>query len=570
MADVTMDKLVSLCKRRGFIFQSSEIYGGQGGAWDYGPLGVELKNNIKRAWWRANVLERPDMVGLDAAILMHPRVWEASGHVGHFADPMVDCRACKQRFRADDLTVGQLRGASGPVEIDIENALAVISDDGFVLDNVKITGHWPGGNVGNEATRHIQFLVNNPNWTTSVLIISTDDDHKYYQISGPIPHYVERLNLIVRPYPDVPAYAESISLELNSKTNAIALTGRNVCPNCGSYDLTEPRMFNLMFKTFVGPVEDTASQVYLRPETAQGIFANFGNVLTATRRKLPFGIAQIGKAFRNEITPGNFVFRSREFEQMEIEFFVRPGADEEWHRRWIQDRLAWYTGLGMDPAHLRLRVHQAAELAHYSKGTTDVDYLFPMGWSELEGIANRTDYDLRQHSEFSGERLTYFDEEANEHIVPYVIEPSAGVDRSALAFLLDAYREEEVPSTGPSTSSGQGRGETRVLLRLHQDLAPVKVAVLPLSRNEKLLPTAQEVDALLRKGLRDTMVQYDDAQSIGRRYRRQDEIGTPYCVTVDFESLEDRAVTIRERDEMTQERVPIAELAAALRERLES
>ena len=444
-----MDKMVSLCKRRGFIFQSSEVYGGQGGAWDYGPLGVELKNNIKRAWWRTNVLERPDMVGLDAAILMHPRVWEASGHVGHFADPMVDCRECKHRFRTDDLPAGE---------------------DGT---------------------------------------------------------------------PDT-------------------------CPNCGARAaFTEPRMFNLMFKTFVGPVEEEAAQVYLRPETAQGIFVNFANVLTATRRKLPFGIAQIGKAFRNEITPGNFTFRSREFEQMEIEFFVRPGTDEEWYRRWIQDRVDWYKGLGMDLSRLRLRQHPAEELSHYSKGTTDVEYLFPMGWSELEGIANRTDFDLKQHSEYSGERLTYFDEETNEHIVPYVIEPSAGTDRAALAFLLDAYREEVAPTAG-----GQGT-EARTLLRLHRELAPVKVAVLPLSRNERLLPTSQEVYGILRRGLKGCLVQYDDAQSIGRRYRRQDEIGTPYCVTVDFESLEDRAVTIRERDSMEQERVPILELGAALREKLE-
>jgi glycyl-tRNA synthetase len=436
---VTMDKMVSLCKRRGFIFQSSEIYGGQGGAWDYGPLGVELKNNVKRAWWRANVYDRPDVVGLDAAILMHPRVWQASGHVGHFTDPMVDCRACKHRFREDHIPE-------------------------------------PG-----------------------------------------------------------------------------------TCPDCGTKgSLTEARMFNLMFKTFVGPVEEDAAQVYLRPETAQGIFVNFANVVTAMRRKLPFGIAQIGKSFRNEITPGNFTFRSREFEQMELEFFVKPGTDEEWHARWIQDRMDWFHGLGMEPSRLRLRPHDPGELSHYSKATSDIEYLFPMGWSELEGIANRTDYDLKQHSEFSGERLTYFDEETNEHIVPYVIEPAAGVDRLSLAFLLDAYLEEEV------------KGETRTVLRLHKELAPIKVAILPLSRNEKLVPTAQEVYATLRQGLRGMLVQYDDAQSIGRRYRRQDEVGTPYCVTVDFDSLEDHAVTIRERDSMTQERVPMADLAAILKERLEA
>ena len=435
-----MDKIVSLAKRRGFIFQSSEIYGGQGGAWDYGPLGVELKNNIKRAWWRTNILERDDMVGLDAAILMNPRTWEASGHVGHFTDPMVDCRNCKHRFRAD----------------------------------------------------HVE----------------------------------------------------------------------DTCPDCGTKgSFTEARMFNLMFKTFVGPVEEDAAQVYLRPETAQGIFVNFNNVVTAMRRKLPFGIAQVGKAFRNEITPGNFTFRSREFEQMEIEFFVKPGTDDEWHQRWINDRLNWYVNLGMDPTRLRLRAHDSDELSHYSKGTSDVEYLFPMGWSELEGIANRTNFDLTQHSEFSGEKLTYFDEESSEHITPFVIEPSAGADRATLAFLVDSYVEEEVPAANDKT-------ETRVVLRLHKDLAPVKVAVLPLSRNEKLTPTGQEVYALLRKGLRDCLVQFDDAQSIGRRYRRQDEIGTPYCVTIDFDTLEDRAVTIRERDSMAQERVAITELLSTLRERL--
>ncbi len=435
-----MDKIVSLAKRRGFIFQSSEIYGGQGGTWDYGPLGVELKNNIKRAWWRTNILERDDMVGLDAAILMNPRTWEASGHVGHFTDPMVDCRNCKHRFRAD----------------------------------------------------HVE----------------------------------------------------------------------DTCPDCGTKgSFTEARMFNLMFKTFVGPVEEDAAQVYLRPETAQGIFVNFNNVVTAMRRKLPFGIAQVGKAFRNEITPGNFTFRSREFEQMEIEFFVKPGTDDDWHQRWINDRLNWYVNLGMDPTRLRLRAHDSDELSHYSKGTSDVEYLFPMGWSELEGIANRTNFDLTQHSEFSGEKLTYFDEESSEHITPFVIEPSAGADRATLAFLVDSYVEEEVPAANDKT-------ETRVVLRLHKDLAPVKVAVLPLSRNEKLTPTGQEVYALLRKGLRDSLVQFDDAQSIGRRYRRQDEIGTPYCVTVDFDTLEDRAVTIRDRDSMAQERVAITELLPTLRERL--
>ena len=446
--NATVEKIVSLCKRRGFVFQSSEIYGGIGGFWDYGPLGVELKNNIKRAWWKAVVQERDDMVGLDAAIVMNPTVWKASGHLDTFADPMVDCKECKRRFRADELTHGVPASAHG------------------------------------------------------------------HAAEAPV----------VR------------------------------CPECGG-ELTEARMFNLMFRTYVGPVEDDASVAYLRPETAQGMFVNFGNVLQTTRKKLPFGMAQIGKAFRNEITPGNFIFRDREFEQMEIEYFVKPGTDEEWHQHWVEERHRWYLNLGLSSERLRVRRLDREELAHYAKDTYEVEYLFPMGWSELEGIANRTDFDLSRHAQFSGKVLEYFDEEMGEHVVPYVIEPSSGVDRLLMAFLMDAYDEEEV------------RGETRVILRLHKGLAPTKVAVLPLSRNEQLVPPAREVWALVR---RHFMTQFDDAQSIGRRYRRQDEVGTPLCVTVDFDTLTDQAVTIRERDSMEQVRVPIANLVAALREKLES
>jgi glycyl-tRNA synthetase len=443
-----MEKLVSLSKRRGFVFSGSEIYGGIGGFWDYGPLGVELKNNIKRAWWKAVVQERDDMVGLDAAIVMNPRVWQASGHVDTFADPMVDCKVCKKRFRADELAARK---------------------------------HEPESAHGHAA-----------------------------------------------------------------EVKAIS------CPECAG-ELTEPRMFNLMFRTYVGPVEDDASLAYLRPETAQGIFANFDNVLTTTRKKLPFGIAQMGKAFRNEITPVNFVFRDREFEQMEIEFFVRPGEDETWHRHWVEERFNWYKRFGIREASLRTRRLEPDELAHYAKDTFEVEYLFPMGWSEIEGIANRTDFDLRRHSEFSGRQLTYFDEETGEHIAPYVIEPSSGVDRLFLAFLFDAYNEEEV------------RGETRVIMRLHKALAPAQVAVLPLSRHEDLVPPARRVWDLLRPHF---MTQYDDAQSIGRRYRRQDEIGTPFCVTIDFDTLSDNAVTIRDRDSMEQVRLPMANLAVVLREKL--
>ena len=435
--NLDLTTLTSLCKRRGFLFQSSEIYGGLASTWDYGPLGVELKNNVKRAWWKHFVWGRDDMVGLDASILMHPAVWRASGHADHFSDPLVDCRECRQRWRADQL--------------------------------------------------------------------------------------------------EEPA-----------------------CPDCGG-ELTEPRQFNQMLTTNLGPVQDDASLTFLRPETAQGIFVNFNTAATASRRKPPFGIAQIGKAFRNEITTGNFIFRTREFEMMEIEFFVEPGEDEGWHERWIADCVAWYTSLGLGEGRLRLRPHDPDELSHYSKATTDIEYRFPWGWGEIQGIANRTDFDLRAHAEASGERLAYFDDEAHEHVVPYVIEPSAGVDRAVMAFLVDAYTEEE-------SVSAKGKPDTRVVLKLHPALAPVKVAVLPLSRNERLTPTAHEVHDIIRSsGAIDGFVQYDDAQSIGRRYRRQDEVGTPLCVTVDFDTLDDRAVTIRDRDTMAQDRVPIDTLVDNLR-----
>ncbi|MFC1918452.1 glycine--tRNA ligase [Chloroflexota bacterium] len=426
-----MEKIVSLCRRRGFIFPSSEIYGGLSSCWDYGPLGVELKRNVKEAWWRAMVRERDDMVGLDASILMHPQTWAASGHIEGFSDPLVECKNCHQRWRSDELEGDK-------------------------------------------------------------------------------------------------------------------------CPSCAG-ELTEPRMFNLMFKTFMGPVEDEASVVYLRPETAQGMFVNFQNVLNTTRKRLPFGIAQIGKSFRNEITTGNFIFRSREFEQMEIEFFVKPGTDEEWFNYWLEERLNWYVKLGIRRENLRPREHGKEELSHYSRRTVDINYLFPMGWAEMEGIANRGDFDLTQHTKFSGKDLSYFDEENKEHIIPYVIEPSAGVDRPVLAFLCDAYDEEP------------DKGEIRVVLRFHPDIAPYKVAVLPLSRREQLVAAAKDIHADLR---RCWMVTYDDAQSIGRRYRRQDEIGTPFCITVDFQSLEDNQVTVRERDTMNQIRVPVTELKTTLTAKL--
>jgi glycyl-tRNA synthetase len=431
-----IDKIASLCKRRGFIFQSSEIYGGLASTWDYGPLGVELKRNIKDSWWNAMVWERDDMVGLDAAILMHPDTWRASGHLDTFTDPLVDCLECKRRFR---------------------------------------------------------------------------EDH------------------------------------LDSET----------CPECGG-ELSEPRMFHLMFKTHMGPIEEDASIVYLRPETAQGIFVNFNNVVTSTRKKLPFGIAQIGKAFRNEITTGNFIFRTREFEMMEIEYFVMPGDDEDIHKQWIDDCLSWFEDIGIKRENLRVRQHEMNELSHYAKNTFDIEYKFPWGWGEIQGIANRTDFDLAAHSKMSGERLTYFDDTTNQHVTPYVIEPSAGVDRTVMTVLVDAYSEEEIVSTS-------GKKETRTLLKLEPSIAPVKVAILPLSRNEKLTPLARSVYDMVRHS--DAIsghIQFDDAQSIGRRYRRQDEIGTPLCVTVDFDSLDDNAVTIRDRNTMDQIRVNIDSLTSQL------
>jgi len=497
-----MYTIVSLCKRRGSIFPSSEIYGGLGSTWDYGPLGVELKNNVKRAWWKAVVQQRDDMVGLDAAILMHPEVWIASGHVAGFSDPMVECKNCNQRFRANDLDVFEIYSIEG------DRFIGLVSDT-------------------------------NPRWEPGMIVPS-------HQAEDWVQQLLQEKQVAV---------SQGVHVQRRRRSLQDVPIDKVPCPTCRAVGtLTKPRMFNLMFKTFFGPVEDEASEVYLRPETAQGIFVNFQNVLASTRKKLPFGIAQIGKAFRNEITPGNFTFRTREFEQMEIEYFVKPGTDEEWLKHWTEERVNWYLDLGIRKENLRLRPHGDDELAHYARACYDIEYLFPMGWSELEGIANRTDFDLRMHAEHSGKDLSYFDDETKERYLPYVIEPSAGVDRSVLAFLVDAYHEEEV------------RGEKRVVLRLDKRLAPIKVAVLPLSRNERLRPTARKVYDLLRK---HWMVQYDDAQSIGRRYRRQDEIGTPFAVTIDFDTLEDHAVTIRERDSMEQVRVPIEGLVEALRERLD-
>ncbi len=465
----TMDKIVALCKGRGFIFAGSEIYGGLANTWDYGPLGVELKNNVKKAWWKKFVQENPYNVGLDSAILMNPQTWVASGHLGGFSDPLMDCKECKERFRADKL---------------IEDYCA---EQGIELDK-------------------------------------------------PIDAFSQE---------EMAAFIEEKQIP---------------CPTCGKHNFTDIRQFNLMFKTFQGVTEDAKNTVYLRPETAQGIFVNFPNIQRTTRRKLPFGVCQVGKSFRNEITPGNFTFRTREFEQMELEFFCKPGTDLEWFQYWRSFCRDWLLGLNMNGENLRLRDHSPEELCFYSKGTTDFEFLFPFGWGELWGVADRTDYDLTQHQNTSGKDMTYFDQETGERYIPYVVEPSLGADRVVLAFLIDAYDEEVVDPA---------KNDVRTVLHLHPALAPYKVAVLPLSK--KLSEKARELQAELCKYW---MVDFDDAGSIGKRYRRQDEIGTPYCVTVDFDTVGDaekagdNAVTIRNRDTMEQVRVPISELKSWLEEKL--
>ena len=466
----TMDKIVALCKNRGIIFAGSEIYGGLANTWDYGPLGVELKNNIKKAWWKKFVQENPYNVGQDAAILMNPQTWVASGHLAGFSDPLMDCKECKERFRAD-----------------------------------KLIEDWCHENG--------------------------------FELSKPIDAFSQQ---------EMKDFIEEHNIP---------------CPSCGKHNFTDIRQFNLMFKTFQGVTEDAKNTVYLRPETAQGIFTNFVNTQRTTRRKLPFGVCQVGKAFRNEITPGNFTFRTREFEQMECEFFCQPGTDLEWFAYWKDYCQKWLLDLGIKPEHIRLRDHEPAELAFYSRATTDIEYAFPFtDWGELWGIADRTDYDLGRHQEASGKDLTYFDQEKNEHYIPYVIEPSLGCDRVALAFLCEAYDEEVVD---------EAKNDVRVVLHLHPALAPFKCAVLPLSK--KLGDKAREIQAELCKYW---MVDYDEAGSIGKRYRRQDEIGTPFCITVDFQTVgsdteqADNAVTIRDRDTMEQVRVPISELKAWLEEKL--
>ena len=467
-ATSTIDTVVSLCKRRGFVFPCGEIYGGTRSAWDYGPLGVELKDNIRRQWWKSMVQQRDDVVGLDSSVILPTRTWEVSGHVATFSDPLTECQSCHKRFRADHLqeAVAEKKGKNGKDGKD-----GAVDPDTIDLSTIA-------------------------------------------------------------------------------------------CPNCGTRGAwTEPRQFSGLLKTYLGVTQDESGLHYLRPETAQGIFLNFANVMTSARKKPPFGIAQIGKSFRNEITPGNFIFRTREFEMMEMEFFVVPGTDEEWHQYWIDTRTQWYVDLGINKDNLRHYEHAQEKLSHYSKRTVDIEYRYRFAgseWGELEGIANRTDFDLKAHSEASGADLSYFDQPTGERFIPYVIEPAAGLSRSLMTFLVDAYSEDEAPNT-------KGGVDKRVVLRLDKRLAPIKVAVLPLSRNADLTPKAKDLAAQLR---RSWNIDFDDAGAIGRRYRRQDEIGTPFCITVDFDTLDDHAVTVRERDSMAQERVALDQVGAYLATRL--
>lgn len=456
---VSMDRLVNLCKTRGFVFPGSEIYGGLANTWDYGPLGVELKNNVKKAWWKKFVQESPYNVGLDAAILMNPQTWVASGHVTSFSDPLIDCRKCKERFRADKLIEDFAKQKGEEIQVD--------------------------------------------GWS-------------------------------------------------NDKLEAYIIENKVPCPSCKSNDYTPIRKFNLMFKTFQGVTEDSKNEIYLRPETAQGIFVNFKNVQRAARKKVPFGVCQIGKSFRNEITPGNFIFRTREFEQMELEFYCQPGKDLEWFDYWKSFCYNWLLSLGLPEDEIRVRDHKPEELSHYSKATTDFEFKFPFGWGELWGVADRTDYDLKQHGQHSGEDMSYFDQETNEKYIPYVVEPSVGVERLLLAFLTSAYKEEALED-----------GNERIVLQLHPFLAPFKAAILPLSK--KLAEPATEIYHNL---LKDFLVDYDESGSIGKRYRRHDEIGTPYCITVDFDTLENNTVTVRDRDTMTQERVSVDQLKTFLAEKV--
>jgi len=494
-ANDLLEKVVSLSKRKGFVFQSSEVYGGLNGCWDYGPLGVELLKNIKEEWWK-ELTYRENVEGLDASILMHPKVWEASGHVENFTDPMIDCKQCKARFRTD-----------------------------YLMEMIPAKKR-------RKLLEHLKEQPLKEAFRTTVLALLDNNAEEN---------------------PETPEFLENL---LQDSENAQYLQTELNCPQCGNKGtFTNARKFNLMFKTFVGPVEDASAVVYLRPETAQGIFVNAVNVMNASRQKLPFGIAQIGKAFRNEINTKYFLFRTREFEQMEMQFLVKPGADTEWYEYWKAERLNWYLRLGMKQESLRYHDHPQDKLAHYAKAAVDIEYKFPFGWGEMEGIHNRTDFDLGRHEQFSGKSFKYYDEESKEKYTPFIIETSAGASRSFMAFLINAYDEEEV------------NGETRTVLRFHPKLAPIKAAILPLVNKDGMPEIARKIEADLRKRMR---VFYDDKAAIGRRYRRMDEVGTPYCITVDTQTLEDNTVTVRERDSMQQERIAIDVLSGYLRDRIEA
>jgi len=524
----TMEKLTSLAKRRGFIFQSSEIYGGLASTWDYGPLGVELKRNVKNKWWRDVVTARPDVVGMDAAILMHPKVWEASGHVENFHDPMIDNKLTNKRHRLDHLLIQQDQTILEQMANNlIPDRMQEILQDHELQKDLH-------------SKRMSLELEDTP---------PTVDTGLSWELPWPREQVVQSLVEMIM------GHTSTVDL------NQYGLLDKSNTADGFKADWTLPRQFNLMFKTHIGPVEDDASVAYLRPETAQGIFVNFLNVQTTARAKLPFGIAQMGKAFRNEITTGNFLFRTREFEQMELEYFVHPDETAKWLDYWSNARLEWFVSLGIRREKLRLRPHGEDELAHYSAACYDVEYEFPFGWGELEGIADRGTFDLDQHQEYSGKKLTYFDPQTNEHMVPAVVESSAGVDRSVLTVLTDAYHEEEVPSTG----SGQGKGETRVVLRLSPQLAPITVAVFPLVNKDGMPEIAEKLVDDLRG---DFAAFYDAGGSIGRRYRRQDEAGTPFGITVDGQTTEDQTVTVRDRDTLAQDRVAIEQVKGYLREKM--
>ncbi|MCK4625754.1 MAG: glycine--tRNA ligase [Phycisphaerae bacterium] len=544
-----MEKIVALCKRRGFIFQSSEIYGGINGFWDYGPLGVELKRNLKNIWWEDVVRKRDDIVGLDAAIIMNPKVWEASGHVGGFSDPMCTCKQCKKHFRADQIYIVGFRKTD-----DVWKDIAQ-----FQAQNVSMQQEAREAIAQAKTPDEKKAVVNEFNVLFQANLEQQHPELQKTVISGNREEAIEHAQLTKRER----KHFGDLTVTLNIALTDIgkpwpSFLAPPVCPNCGG-EITEPRQFDLMFKSYAGAMEDSAAVVYLRPETAQGIFVNYKNVLDTSRVRPPFGIAQIGKAFRNEINPRNFTFRSREFEQMEIEFFCHESEADKWYEYWRDARYKWYIDLGLTSSRLRLRDHETDELAHYAASCADIEYDFPFGISELEGVANRTDYDLKKHQEHSGKDMQFFDDQTKERYIPYVIEPSGGVDRAVLAFICEAYTEDEAPDD-------KGKMQKRVLMKFHPRLAPIKVAVFPLVKKEGMPEIARKIyDDVLASGM---TCFYDEKGAIGRRYRRQDEAGTPFCITVDGQTLEDQTVTIRDRDSLKQDRIAVEKVDEYVRERI--